>query len=163
LVPNLPIRDAVAILRQFSKGAYSPDPNDSNYSNHHNMVPAAPSESLTPYVGVHRPDTRFGLYAQPVNVRVSAQNLYVDTMNTEAVSSVGRLARRRLQQNGVQAGVVPLSEVTVHHQGSAMSFELPATVGGGTISVIPHADLRRPNDMSAAGQLKNAWRLSRGR
>lgn len=146
-------RDALAILRQLTKGSWTNDPEDANYSSHWNVAPTPPGEQLSatlPAVAERR--TRVGRVKQQVNVRVGTDNLYIDTPNVEAVGPLARLAQQGLKRADLVAPqVVPRAEVPAALTGP---FSVPGP--GGPLEIRPrqNAYVGRPADLSPGDQVK---------
>lgn len=141
---------------QAAKGAYTNWPEDPNYFAHQNGTPLAPGEALVNAMqGVYRPSAG-RLTTEPVVVRETAQNLYIDTQNLpRPFDPLTRAVTSYRKHHGAQPLVVPRAQVTE----TPTSWVLPATLGGGMIEKRPDVPLGRPADMTAGEQIANLRRM----
>lgn len=155
-------RTAAALYRMFRKGAWTNNPEDSNYPSHWNSHPAAPDDDVT---NVYPGTAQVGRTRTPVNVRVandpSGQTVYyVDTPSIERVGPVASLAGRVLDRTGASTPRRLESEAITVRRVAPNKVQLAAP----DVQVTARTDgfVGRPSQLSAKDQLRNAWRLARG-
>ena len=154
-------RDALAILRQFAKGAYTNQPTDPNYGDHWNVAATPPHEQVAktiPATAIRH--TPFGKVKQQVNIRVGTEAVYVDTSRVEAVGPIARIAQLALKQADLlNPQTVPISQVSNPTQ----PFTVPGAVGDLEVRPRPQAFVGRPSELPPREQVVHLWRLLRGR
>jgi hypothetical protein len=161
------LSDLWAIGKQVRKGPYEPNPNNdlAAYLRHHDALPAQPGEQVTPYTGNYIANGLGGRHrGNMVGLRLSDNTLYVDPVTVEPVGPIAKLAQLLQDDSGRQPQAIPLAQlIQSGTPESGLRFQLPESVGGGAVQTVPGADMRRPNEMSGTDQLKQTWRLLRGK
>ena len=155
------IQDFKALAEQFRKRSWTNDPTDQNYGPHWNQAPSRDDQIVGVVAGSVVARTPVGRVKQQVNIRYSANQIYLDTPSVSAVGPVARLAQRGLAAARLdQPVVVPMPT-------TQPSFKQPFTVqtpqGALTIKPNPSVHIGRPAELSGRDQVRNMWHLLRGK
>jgi hypothetical protein len=150
--------DALRMLRQLNKGAYTNDPADPDYADHWQTTREPDAPILSVYPGTARPQGGFLKPKQMVNVVETASGYYVDTPSVPRVGPVARLAGRGLDKSGLSAPFeIPRDVATVAApQPNRLVITPPA---GPVVTARLDGLVGTPANLSAADQIRNLGRL----
>lgn len=142
----------------FSRGKYTTNPKDKNYFKWHQGIPMQHDESLKQAsMGVYHPSNG-RLYTEPVVVRQSENNMYIDVQDLpKGFNRTTKALRTLRDKHGVKPVAVPIDQLSRIDTG----WRLPESVGGGVVDLHPDVPLGRPSDWSAEEQIRNLGRMFR--
>lgn len=146
----------LSALRQLSKGPYTNDPEDANYSAHWQSRPLEPDETvsrvLTGTMGENR------IRKTMVNIRVTDRGrYYVDTPNVEAVGPVASTAKWALGRLSDPL-VLDAPQVEVGHTKFGTELiRIPQSADAPTMVLRTPFHVGRPSDLTPRNQMRNLW------
>jgi hypothetical protein len=152
------VRGIFGTWKQWRKGAWTNDPADPNYLNHHQTLrpPDEPIEQVFPATAKSGP---FGP-KQMGTVVFGANNIYWDPQSVEAVGVLAKLARLGLRQSPVAAPqVIPKDRAQISQgRPNRLTIQSPSVP---TVTARTDGFVGPPAGLSAGDQLRNLRNMFR--
>jgi hypothetical protein len=145
------------LARLFRRGAYTNDPSDANYGNHHHTSAIPDSETLR---AVYPATISAGGLRTYGTVRQTDAGVYIDPGRLPESGALARLGNAALSNAGLNtARRYDASAVDMTETAPRLTITTP---DGLEVRARTDGFVGRPSELSPVEQLRNAWRFARG-